>query len=892
MTVRNLERLLAPRSIAIVGASDRAGSVGSIVAANVLAGGFRGSVYLVNPARAEVAGRRCWPSLAALPEAPDLAIVMTPPPTVPDVIAELGRRGTKAAVVITAGVRGELRQRMLDAARPHLLRIQGPNCLGLMLPGRGLDASFASSRPLAGKLAFLSQSGALITGIVDWAATRSIGFSHVVSMGDMADVDFGDMLDFLAGDAASQAILLYVEAVTQAQKFLSAARRAARAKPVIVIKGGRRAAGARAALSHTGALAGSDAAYDAAFRRAGLLRVFELSDLFAAAETLARLPIIAGDRLAILTNGGGAGVMAADRLTDDGGRLAPLGEATMAALERVLPATWSRANPVDIIGDAGPDRYRAGVSALIAEPEADALLVISCPTALASSEAAADAVIAEVEMAREGPLPARPVLTCWLGGDGARPARSRFALRQIPTFDTPAEAINGFMQIVRYSSLQAQLMATPPPAPEPPAAGRDTIRAVIKEALDAGRSVLSELEAKRVLAAAGLPVAEARLAATPAEVEAEAARLLADHTHVVLKIVSDDIPHKSDFGGVKLDIPNALDAARAAGQMLARIRELRPQARLKGFSVQPMIRRKRAHELIAGITVDQTFGPLVLFGAGGTAVEVVRDTALALPPLDMRLARSLMRETRVHRLLEGYRDRPPADLDAIALALVRLASLAAVEPAIREIDINPLLADDKGVIVLDARMRIADPVRHPRTAMAIRPYPAEWERRARLASGGEVVLRPIRPEDEALYDTFFRHVSRDDMRLRFFTPQPDLSHRFLARLTQIDYAREMAFVAIEAATGALLGVSRFIADPDYVKGEYAVLVRSDLKGVGLGWLLMEHLLAYARAEGIAEIHGAVLAENTVMLRMCQDLGFTIAPDPSDPTVRIVKIKLA
>jgi len=891
MTIRNLERMFAPRSVALIGASDTAGSVGAILARNLKAGGFAGPIWFVNPKRSVVAGERCYRAVRDLPSPPDLAVIATPPPSVPGLIAELAQTGTRAAVVITAGIHGELRQAMLDASRAACLRIQGPNCIGLMLPGLGLDATFSHRAPPAGSLAFLSQSGALVTAVVDWAASRGIGFSHVVSLGDMADVDIGDTLDYLAGDVRSRAILLYMESLTDARKFMSAARRAARAKPVIAIKAGRHEAGARAAFSHTGALAGADRAFEAAFRRAGILRVQELEQLFTAAETLSRVPRLEGDRLMIVTNGGGAGVLAADRLADFDGRLATLGDELLRSLDALLPPTWSRANPIDIIGDAGPERWSRTLPALLASQSFDALLALYCPTALTSGDAVAEAVIAVIGAHVASGARERPVLTCWLGEEAAQTPRRRFAEAGIASFPTPAAAVEGFMQLVRHARAQEQLMRTPPALPANAAPDADAARSVISDALAEGRERLREHEAKAVLAAYGIPVAETALARDPDAVFTLSAELLGRHRSVVVKIVSDDIPHKSDVGGVRLGLTSPAEARQAAANMLARIAAERPGARIEGFAVQPMIVRPRAHELIIGMTEDATFGPLLLFGAGGTAVEVLDDTAAALPPLDLKLAGDMIGATRVARLLAGYRDRPAADLDAIALALVQVSTLVTAHPEIREIDVNPLLADESGIIALDARIRVADSAQTPRRRMAIRPYPSAWETTVSLAGIGDVRLRPIRPEDERLYQAFLARVTTGDLRLRLMAPVRELSHQFVARLTQIDYAREMAFVALSSGEDDLIGVVRLHADPDYQRAEFAVLVRSDLKGRGLGWQLMQHLIAYARAEGLAILFGNVLAENSTMLRMCRELGFSIARDPDDATLFYVELKL-
>ncbi len=889
MTIRNLDLMFQPRSVALIGASRQQGSLGNLLARN-LAQTFRGDVAFVNPRGGEIDGRICLPAIASLPAAPDLAVIVTPAATVPGVVAELGGIGTRAVVVISSGIKGALRQAMLDAAKPYCLRLLGPNCIGLMLPGLGLNASFSHIAAPKGDLAFLSQSGALITGILDWAASRRIGFSQVVSLGDMADVDFGDLLDYLAGDTKSRAILIYMESVTHARKFMSAARRAARSKPVIIIKSGRHATGARAAASHTGALAGLDAAYDAAFRRAGLLRVFDLNELFTAAETVSRVPRISGDRLAIVTNGGGAGVLAVDHLADLNGRLAELSPETLRTLNAALPPAWSQANPVDIIGDAEPDRYAVAVKAVLADPVIDAVLVINCPTAVASSTDAARAVVRSRDEAGLGFTRAKPVLANWLGDHSADAARHIFADAHIPTYETPSNAVSGFMHLVAHARAQEQMMRAPPSRAPGLAPKREAAEQVIATALAANRTMLSEAEAKALLLAYRIPTVPTHIARDVVAVRAAASTIRAGGSAVVVKILSDDISHKSDAGGVVLDLKSEDEAADAAARMLERLARSHPDARIDGFTVQPMVRRSRAHELIVGMSEDATFGPLIMFGAGGTAVEVERDTALALPPIDLKLGHELIGRTRIARLLAGYRDRPKADLDQIADTLVKVSQLVADHPEIREIDINPLLADENGVVALDARVRVADEAVTPRRPMALRPYPVEWERLIGLHGLGPVLLRPIRPEDEHLYRGFFAKVSQTDSRLRFFTPLKGLTHEFLARLTQVDYAREIAFVAL-SDVGELLGVSRFTADPDYEHAEFGVLVRTDLKGRGLGRALMEHLIAYARAEKLREIAGYILAENTGMLALAEQLGFTITWDEEDLSLRKAVLKL-
>ncbi|WP_414464000.1 bifunctional acetate--CoA ligase family protein/GNAT family N-acetyltransferase [Hyphomicrobium sp. DY-1] len=885
MTVRNLNYLCAPRSVALIGASKRPGSVGATVLKNLLEGGFKGPISLVNPKYRDIVGHRCYSTVADLPEVPDLAVLATPPATITGLIEELSAKGTRATIALAAGM-GEQKKAMIAAAQPNCLRILGPNCIGLMVPNIGLNASFAHRAPLAGDLAFVSQSGALVTAVIDWAAGRGIGFSHVVSLGEMADIDLGDMLDYLATAANTRAILLYVEAVTHAPKFISAARRAARMKPVVVIKTGRHAGGAHAALSHTGALAGSDAAYNAAFRRSGILRVLTLDDLFAAAETLSHVPRLGGDRLAILTNGGGAGVLAADELQDWKGTLAVFGPDTIEALNRVLPPTWSRGNPVDIIGDAGTKRYADALEALLHDRDSDAVLVLHCPTATVSATDAAKAVVDTVA-AHSELVADKPVMACWLGDGAVREARALFKANKIPTFESTSAAITGFMQLVDHARSQTELMRTPQIAAgdhkyHSRSAGRE-----IRKILESGRTVASALETKTILAAYGIPTDKAVLASDPAAVRSVAAGILKNNDACVIKIASPDISHKSDVGGVHLNLESEAAAEQAAVDMLAKIKAKLPKARIDGFTVEPMVKRPDALETIVGMSVDQTFGPMLLFGAGGVAVEVLRDSAMALPPLDMHLAHQMICETRISRLLKGYRDHAPADMDAIADTLVRISDLIVDHPEIRELDINPLLVDKDGVIAIDARMKLANEDANPRLPLAIRPYPAHLEREISINPVGKVLIRPVRPEDEPAFAKFFSQISEEDVRLRFFTGRKTFPHPFLASLTQIDYAREMAFVAIDAKTNEMIGGSRLVLEPDQTRGEFGILVRSDLHGHGLGWQLMSALLSYAQHEGVEQIYGLVNVANTHMLDMARDLGFETRPYDGDSSIREV-----
>jgi acetyltransferase len=873
MSIRNLDAIFRPKSVAVIGATTRARAIGQLVTSNLLKGGLAGPIMPVNPHYGSIESVRAYPDVASLPVDPDLGVICTPPATVPGLISELATRGARGAIVITAGFGeggsaegGVLRAQMLEAARPHLLRIVGPNCLGVLSTQAGLNASFAHVPPIKGHIAFVAQSGAMVTTVLDWATARGIGFSHLVSLGDMADVDFGDMLDWLASDESTQAIVLYIEGITQARKFMSAARAAARLKPVIAIKAGRAAGAAKAAASHTGALAGIDGVYDAAFQRAGILRVFDLDEVFDAVETLAMHPPVKGDALTILTNGGGIGVLATDALLEQGGRLSEISGDTMTKLNAVLPPTWSHGNPVDIIGDADGARYAAALDILTSAPGFDAILVLNCPTAVASGIEAAEAVVGVAARHQ------RAVLTNWLGADAAEKARASFAHATLPTYDTPEQAVRGFMHLVRYARGQDMLMEVPPSIPTSFVPDEDAARAVVGEALNDGESWLSEPRVRKLLTCYGIPVVRSALVRTPEEA-ADKAREFA--SPVVLKIFSPDITHKSDVGGVALDLATP-DVVRATAEaMLARVASAAPKARLEGFVVQEMIVRPDAVELILGMAVDATFGPFLLFGQGGTAVEVIADKALALPPLNMMLARTMISQTRVWRQLKGYRDHPPAALDQVALTLVQLSQMISDIDEIVDLDINPLLANAAGVIALDARIKVraaAGALTHD-SRLCIKPYPKELEERQVIAGAGEMLLRPVKPEDAPDFIKLFERMSPGDVRLRFFSPLRALPRALLARLTQIDYDREMAFVLLDKEE--LIGVARVSADPDNLKAEFALTIRSDRQGHGLGRFLMQRLIAYSRARGTAEVFGDVLAENEWMLALCREMGFEI-----------------
>jgi len=881
MSIRHLDFLLNPTSVAVVGASTRAGSVGATVWRNLRGGGFAGPIYAVNPRHAALDGIATYAHPSELPQPPDLAVVCTPPETVPGLIEALGALGTKAAIVMTAGLSAAQKQATLDAARPHLLRVLGPNCLGLLTPHLGLNASFAHTDALAGDVAFVSQSGALVTAVLDWATSRRIGFSHMISLGERADVDFGDLLDHLASDARTRSILLYIESIEAPRKFMSAARAAARNKPVIVVKAGRAGKGVQAAASHTGALAGSDVVFDAAIRRAGMLRVDTLQDLFIAAETLARFRGTYDGHLTLMTNGGGAGVMAADAAALTGVALTDLSEPLRARLDAVLPPTWSHANPVDIIGDAPAQRYVDTLQALLAAPDAGTVLFMHAPTAIQRSD----------EIARACAPLVRPhatrVMACWLGDAAVADARRIFEDAGVADYATPEEAVRAFAMLATYHRNQALLSETPTAAESRPpdiAAARTLIAAALAD----GRDMLNELEAKSVLQAYGIPIVPTQAVDATAEAAVDAARSVG--YPVALKILSPDISHKSDVGGVRLNLPDEAALREAVATMLAAVKRKQPQARLTGFTVQGMVQRPLAHELIVGASVDPTFGPVLLFGHGGTAVEVLADRAVALPPLNRVLARDLISRTRIAKLLAGYRDRPAVDLDAICDVLIALAQMLADLPELVELDINPLWADASGVIALDARLRVSRTPAAGTERFAILPYPAQLAETVAWR-GRELLMRPIRPEDEARHRAFVEQCAPEDLRLRFFNVRRELPHSELARLVQIDYAREMAFIAlVPGADGSVdtVGVARAVSDPDNIEAEFAILVRTDLKGQGLGHLLLGKLLRYLEGHGTQRVVGDVLHENHAMRELATSLGFELDPDgPDDSALRYV-----
>ncbi len=887
MSVRNLDQLFEPRSVAVIGASNVARHVGNVLMRNLLDGGIAGPIMPVNPKYRAVAGVLAYRDVASLPETPELAVVCSPDASVAGVVEALGARGTAVAVIVNDGLARRrdadgrsLREAVVEAARRYDMRLLGPGSLGVLVPHTGLNASVSHVGALPGRLAFVSQSGAICTAVLDWARAKGIGFSHFIALGDCVDIDFGDVLDYLGTDPDTSAILLYIDEMRARGNFMAAARAAARNKPVLAVKSGR-SEGLREdepAPGTRGALVRPDEVFDAALRRAGVLRVYDIDELFAAVETLGRARTFRGDHLAILHNGGGTGVMAVDELRLGGGRCAQLSAETCAKLTARLPEGAATCNPLDLGVNASAQRYAQCLKAVLGDPGVNAALVVHAPTATTASEEIAQAVIG---VARE--LKSARILTSWVGARAMERARQLFAEADLPTYDTPSSAVKAFLHVMNFHRNQEMLMQTPPSLPSEFQPDVAAARTIVERALGSGDGLMTEPDAKAVLAAYGIPVVETRIADSVEQVAQAAGET---GFPLALAVVSPDIAHRWDVGGVALHLESVDEVRAAAAGMVKRIGELMPQARVAGFTLQRMVPRTNARQLLVAVTDDPLFGPVIVFGEGGRAVEVLGDRAVGFPPLNLPLARELISRTRVHRRLQSHRDRPGADIDALCLALVKVSQMVVDLPEIVELDINPLFADERGVICIDAHMRVR-PLAGRESRLAIRPYPKGLEQVARLRDGREIVLRPIRPEDEPAHHTLIARMSPEDLRLRFFSYVRELRHAQMARLTQVDYDREMAFIATAAGENGepeTLGVVRTVTDPDNQSAEFAVLVRSDLKGQGLGHMLMKRIIDYCRSRGTAEIKGLVLASNESMLGLARRLGFGVEPGPEADTV--------
>lgn len=881
--VRPLDTLFAPQSVAVIGASEREGSVGRTVLSNLLTNPFGGCVYPVNAKRKSVLGVAAYRDVASLPERPDLAVIVTPAPTVPAIIDQCAEQQIPSAIIISAGFKelgpeGVALERQIQAtARRSGMRIVGPNCLGVISPISGLNASFAGAMARRGKIAFLSQSGALCTAILDWSLEQNVGFSAFVSLGTMLDVGWGDLVDYFGRDPGTESILMYMETVGDARSFLSAARNVALDKPIVAIKGGRTQEASQAAASHTGSLAGSDMAFDAAAARVGVLRVDRIAELFSIADVLSKQPRPKGNRLTIVTNAGGPAVLATDALVEGGGRLATLDEQAMAELNSFLPPHWSRGNPIDVLGDADAGRYARTLETAGRDPNSDGLLVVLTPQDMTDPLKTAQAL---GSLAR---IKDKPVLAGWMGGPSVEKAVQTLADASIPNFAYPDAAARAFNYLWRYSDNLKHLYETPTLLSDDAVAVEQRIGAacgILESVRASGRTLLTEAESKQVLVAYGIPVVDTRVAASEAEAVAAAEEI---GFPVVAKLHSTTITHKTDVGGVRLNLADTVQVAEAFRSMRDAIAEHHGSEHFHGVTIQPMIVLRDGYELILGSTLDSQFGPIIMFGAGGQLVEVFRDSAVALPPVNATLARRLIEQTRISQALHGVRGRPPIDFGALCEVLVSFSRLVVEQPWLKECDINPLLAAPGELIALDARMVVHDAAT-PREAIplpAIRPYPVEYVRSATLKDGTPVTVRPIRLEDEPLIALFHEGLSDMSVRRRYFhlmQLSSRVAHERLIRVCLTDYDRELAIVAVRTrddGKSEILGVGRLSRERHSTTAEFAVTVSDAWQGRGLGRRLLESLIEVGRAEGVERIVGRIMADHWVMLNLCKQIGFEL-----------------
>ncbi|MBI4808075.1 MAG: bifunctional acetate--CoA ligase family protein/GNAT family N-acetyltransferase [Nitrosomonadales bacterium] len=884
-----LNPLFAPKSVAVFGASDRPDSVGQIVFQNMLQGGFKGSLYPINAKNKEVQGQRAYASIAEVGQPVELVVIATPPQTVPGIIEECGLHGVKAAVIITAGF-GEvgsegaaLEKQLLEAAHRYNIRLIGPNCLGIMRPSIGLNATFNKGQANIGNIALISQSGALCTAILDWANRNDVGFSSVVSMGSSTDVDFGEILDYLVSDPNTHSILMYIEGIRNARSFMSALRAAARIKPVILVKVGRHPAGSKAAMSHTASLVGADDVFDAAFSRVGVVRVQTVTQLFTAARALSFGFRPVGNRLAIVTNGGGPGVMAADRASDLGLAMATLSDGTIEYLNQHLPPNWSHGNPVDIIGDAQSDRYQHAIKACLDDENVDGVLAILTPQAMTKPLESAQVLI-DIAKNNKNNL-SKPLLTCWMGETQVADSRDAFTKAHMPHFRTPEPAVEVFSHLSDYYRNQRLLMQMPGPLSHHIEPDVESARLIIEGAMMEHRKVLTEMESKALLSAFHIPVARTMVAHSPAE-----ALLIGQQLGfpVAMKVNSPDITHKTDAGGVVLNLNNAHEVRAAYQHIIDNVHHNRPNATMNGISIEPMVVKPNGRELMIGVTSDPVFGPVITFGAGGTTVEIMGDRAVSLPPLNSFLVKDMIQRTHISRMLGRFRNMLPANIEALEDVLLRVSEMVCELPLLKEMDINPLILDENGALAADARVVVeyrqpsADRYAH----MAIYPYPAQFVSQWQLADGTDITIRPIRPEDAVLVKKFVHDLSDESKYFRFMNSVQELTEDMLARLTQIDYSREMALVAVVEEEGreVELGVARYAINPDGDTCEFALVIADNIAGKGLGQKLMVSLMETARSKGLSIIEGEVLNNNHRMLKLMSRLGFATKTSGDDPAV--------
>lgn len=869
-----IRRMLNPESIAMIGATEKEG-VGRTIMENLLQS-KNVKIYPINPERKTVLGIDCYPDITSVPLPVDLAIIATPAKTVPELVEECGKAGVGGIIIVSAGFKeiGEegkkLEEKIIEIRKKYGLRIIGPNCLGVIRPNIHLNASFLKADPEPGKIAFISQSGALGTAILDWAITAHIKFSMFASLGSMIDVDFGDLIDFLGEDPNTRSIMIYMESVGNAKKFMSATKGFARNKPVIIVKTGRFAQSAKAAMSHTGAMAGDDRVYDAAFKRAGAVRVKEVADLFNAAEVLDSKHLPKGPKLAIVTNAGGPGVMATDTLIELGGELAKLSDANIKEMDSFLPLYWSKGNPIDVLGDADIKRYVSSVNVCLKDPEVNGILVIYTPQGATQPDDLARTIS---EIARKA---FKPILTVMMGGERVKTARDIFVRNDIPTYDTPEEAVKTYMYMHSYGRNLELLYETPAELPVDQMPPKSNLKALIKKVVKEGRNILTEDESKRFLLNYGIPTTRLSLTRT-----VEEAIILANKIGypVVLKISSLDISHKSDVGGVITGINSDEKLKEEYDGLLKRVKEKAPQARISGATVQKMI-EKIDYEIMLGAKKDNYFGSVILFGLGGVNAEIFGDFSIGLPPLNQTLARRLMEETKVYRMIQGFRGKQPADIRQLEQIMVAFSNILVDFPEIAEMDINPIAISDGKAYALDARIIIDKDAleytsQYPH--LVITPYPTKYVMPWKLTDGTEVILRPIRPEDEPLELEMLTTLSEETLRNRFFHVIKNITHEMLIRFCNIDYDRDITIIAEvkKPDKKSMIGIGRIIIEPDIRTGEFAVVVHDDYQGKGLGYKLLDLVIGIAAEKGLENIFGIILTDNKKMLKMCEDLGFTI-----------------
>ena len=881
-----LEKLFNPQAVAVIGASNKPLSVGANVFSNLLQGGFSGHIFPVNPNHRSIQGKPCFSSVKDIDEPIDLAVIVTPAATVPQIITECGEKNIQQVIILSAGFSetkksGEqLEKKIIEIARQFKIRFIGPNCLGVMRPSIGLNATFENSPILPGNLAFVSQSGALCAAILDWAIDEKIGFSTLVSLGNSADLDFGEVLDYLALDDKTNCILLYIEGVRHSRRFMSGLRAASRLKPVIAIKAGRNAQGTRAAISHTGAMIGADDVFDAALRRAGVVRVLSIKELFSAAEVFAGNYRAKGNRLVIVTNGGGAGVMAADHAADLKIPLPELTKETTLHLNAVLPHHWSHHNPIDILGDATPERYSKVINACLEDENCDGLLTILVPIAMSEPLHVAARI---VEL---GAKTDKPVLACWMGREQVKSSWELFAKQKIPYFSTPETAVEAFSYLANYYHNQQLLLQVPEPISYQSQSDIYGAKLIIDCAVAEHRHILTTIESKAILSAFGIPITQTLVARTATEALIAAESL---GFPVVMKIYSPDITHKQDVGGVQLNIANAAAVRSFFNQLTASAKQQQPSAKIVGVTIERMYKTPNDRELMIGMIQDPVFGPVINFGAGGSLVEVMQDRALTLPPLNQYLAKHLISETRVAKLLGQFRNKPAVNIDAIENLLLRVSEMICELPQIQEMDINPLIVNDKEIIAVDARIVINFNVPSiPYSHMAIHPYPSYMVSEWQLTDGTIITIRPIRPEDATHEQDFVRHLSDQSKHFRFMGTLHELTPEMLKRTTQIDYDREMAMVAViqKDTHDAIIGIARYVTNPDFESCEFALVVADAWQKKGIGSHLMTCLINAAKTKNLRIMEGEILSDNVGMLALIKHLGFTSNLKGKDPRLHI------